>query len=168
MKICIAIEKFDPAVGGAERYCWDLAHFFAQRGHRVDVICMRSASDENIKVNEENSQLKTPGAPGPVYVHLLHPMPFPQGLRHLSFALLHYLKAKKMQGYCHFCVGNTFFMDIYQPHGGLHRAWFLRETMRYPASIRPFTRFIKRLTLKDMVQRGMEWWIFRVTRPEVI
>ena len=48
MNISIAIEKFDPHVGGAERYCWDLAHFLAQRGHNVEIVCMR-AKDPKIQ-----------------------------------------------------------------------------------------------------------------------
>ncbi len=152
MKICIAIEKFDPSTGGAERYCWDLAHFLVGRGHQVAVICMRGVDPEERRI--EVKRVKT--------------IRFPQGLRHLSFAIAHWRMAKQMDDYLHFGVGNTFYMDIYQSHGGLHRAWFKRESLRLPAYRRVFMRFIKRLSLKDMVQRGLEWWIFRVTRPEII
>jgi len=73
-----------------------------------------------------------------------------------------------MHGFIHFCVGNTFFMDIYQPHGGVHRSWFFKETARYEQPLRSLVRFIKRLSLKDTVQRLMEWWAFKVARPRVI
>ena len=152
MRICLAIEKFDPAVGGAERYVWDLAHFLLRQGHAVEVICMRA---------------DTSAAPA-IRVHRTRVLRFPQGLRHLSFALMHALKARTMRDAVHFGVGNTFFMQVYQPHGGLHRAWFGRETRRYAPALRPLVRATMRLSLKDLVQRGLEWWIFRITRPEVI
>jgi UDP-glucose:(heptosyl)LPS alpha-1,3-glucosyltransferase len=152
LKVCIAIEKFDPHVGGAERYCWDLAHFLSQKGHDVAIICMKAAS---------------PSARS-IQISLVKPIKFPQSLRHLSFSLLHYFKARKMSDYIHFCVGNTFYMDIYQPHGGLHRAWFLRETFRHPAGIRVAARVLKYMNPKDIVQRLLEWWTFKITKPEVI
>ncbi len=152
MKVCIAIEKFDPHVGGAERYCWDLAHFLAHRNHEVEIICMKMATPDHKSI----------------HVSRIKPIKFPQFLRHLSFSLLHYFKAKKMTGYIHFCVGNTFYMDIYQPHGGLHRAWFLRETLRHPAEIRGVCRAIKYMNPKDIVQRLLEWWTFKITKPQVI
>jgi len=152
LKVCIAIEKFDPYVGGAERYCWDLAHFLSHKGHDVDIICMKAAIPDTDAIN----------------ISPVKPFKFPQFLRHLSFSLLHYFKAKKMTDYMHFCVGNTFYMDIYQPHGGLHRAWFLRETLRHPAGIRGIFRVLKYMNLKDIVQRLLEWWTFKITKPEVI
>ncbi|HQG32030.1 MAG TPA: glycosyltransferase family 4 protein [Deltaproteobacteria bacterium] len=152
MKVCIAIEKFDPSIGGAERYCWDLAHFLVGKGHTVAVICLKASGSAvpAIKI------IKVPA------------LRFPQALRHLSFALLHFLKARSMRDFIHFCVGNTFFMDVYQPHGGVHRAWFLKETAMYRSPLRTFIRILRRLSLKDAVQRAMEYWIFTITRPEVI
>jgi len=152
LKVCIAIEKFDPHVGGAERYCWDFAHFLSQKDHAVTIICMKAV---------------TPGIEA-IHISLVKPFKFPQFLRHLSFSLLHYFKAKKMTDYIHFCVGNTFYMDIYQPHGGLHRAWFLRETLRHPTGTRGIIRVLKYVNLKDIVQRLLEWWTFKMTKPQVI
>ena len=152
MRICIAIEKFNPQVGGAERYCWDLAQFLAEHDHEVKVICM-TAQD--------------PLHPS-VQIIRLTCIRFPQAFRHLSFALLHRRQARSMPDHIHFCVGNTCFMDVYQPHGGVHRAWFDRDTLRYDRHLRTPVRFFKRLSLKDMVQRALEWWTFRVQRPHVI
>ncbi len=152
MKICIAIEKFDPSVGGAERYCWDLAHFLAEKGHDVAITCIKA---------------KDPLHPSISIIEVMC-LRFPQALRHLSFAVMHYLKARGLPDHIHFCVGNTFYMDIYQPHGGLHRAWFMRETQRYSPAARRLIRLMKRLSPKDIVQRVMEWWVFRITRPQVI
>lgn len=152
VKVCLAIEKFDPALGGAERYCWDLAHFLAVRGHTLAIICMRAREPEHISIQ----------------IHRVKTLRFPQGLRHASFALQHHRLARSMPDYLHYGVGNTFFMDVYQPHGGLHKAWFARESLRYNRYVRPLKRLAQRCTLKDMVQRGMEWWIFTHTRPQVI
>ncbi|MDX9762806.1 MAG: glycosyltransferase family 4 protein [Desulfomonilia bacterium] len=152
MNISIAIEKFDPHVGGAERYCWDLAHFLATRGHDVEIVCMR-AKDPEIQS---------------IQIVPIRALNFPQGLRHLSFAVFHAVRTRNMPGSIHFCVGNTFLMDIYQPHGGVHPAWFSRETVRYRKPVRLLMRFLKRLSFKDVVQRGMEWWIYKITKPQVI
>jgi len=108
------------------------------------------------------------GLASSITVRRVRPLKFPQGLRHLSFALLHRQVARGMPDYIHFGVGNTFFMDIYQPHGGVHKAWFERDSLRTAPSIRPCLRLLKRLSLKDMVQRGLEWWTFKMTRPRVI
>ncbi|MBN2297766.1 MAG: glycosyltransferase family 4 protein [Deltaproteobacteria bacterium] len=152
MRICIAIEKFNPQVGGAERYCWDLAHFLAGYGHEVKIVCMaaKDPSHESIHI-----------------VRLVC-IRFPQALRHLSFALLHRRYARSLPDHIHFCVGNTCFMDVYQPHGGVHAAWFDRDTMRYERHLRFPARFFRRMSLKDMVQRFLEWWTFRVEKPRVI
>jgi UDP-glucose:(heptosyl)LPS alpha-1,3-glucosyltransferase len=152
LKVCIAIEKFDPHVGGAERYCWDFAHYLSQKGHDVAIICMKAAIPDIQAID----------------IFIVKPFIFPQFLRHLSFSLLHYFRARKMTDYIHFCVGNTFYMDIYQPHGGLHRAWFLRETLRHPSGIRGVCRAMKYMNPKDMVQRLLEWWTFKMTKPQVI
>ena len=152
MKVCIAIEKFDPSVGGAERYCWDLAHYLADKGHGVAVICMQARDVRNPSIT----------------VRRIRALRFPQGLRHLSFALMHRQAARALPDYIHFGVGNTFFMDVYQPHGGVHKAWFVRDSLRTNPSLRPYLRLIKRLSLKDVVQRSLEWWTFKVTRPWVI
>jgi UDP-glucose:(heptosyl)LPS alpha-1,3-glucosyltransferase len=152
LKIAIAIEKFDPKVGGAERYCWDLVHFLAEKGHVVAIICIKASSPEN---------------PG-IAIHKIRVVKFPQALRHLSFAISHFLKARKMKGWIHYGVGNTFYMNVYQPHGGLHAAWFERDSWRYPENKRPIIKLIKRLSLKDVVQRGLEWWTLNKTRPVIL
>jgi UDP-glucose:(heptosyl)LPS alpha-1,3-glucosyltransferase len=152
MKVCFAIEKFDPKTGGAERYCWDLAHFLAEKGHEIAIICIKASSPENKGIA----------------IHKIRAIKFPQALRHLSFAFNHYFKARKMKDWVHYGVGNTFYMNIYQPHGGLHAAWFERDSLRYPENRRPLIRLIKRLSLKDAVQRGLEWWTLNKTRPVVL
>jgi UDP-glucose:(heptosyl)LPS alpha-1,3-glucosyltransferase len=152
MKVCIAIEKFDPKTGGAERYCWDLAHFLAEKGHVVAIICIKASSAEN---------------PG-IAIYKIRAVKFPQALRHISFAVSHYFKAKKLKDWVHYGVGNTFYMNIYQPHGGLHAAWFERDSRRYPENKRPIIKLIKRLSPKDAVQRGLEWWTLNNTRPVIL
>jgi hypothetical protein len=70
VRISIAIEKFDPGVGGAERYCWDLAHYLGGNGHEVEIICMKGL---------------VPDLPS-IHINLIHLIKIPQGLRHLNFA----------------------------------------------------------------------------------
>ena len=152
MKISIAIEKFDPSQGGAEKYCWDLAHFLGSQGNEVEIICLKSVEPLSPLIN----------------VTRVHPIKFPQFLRHLTYSLLHYLKVKKMDTDVNLSMGNTFYMDIYQPHGGSHFAWSEKELLRYDPRIRALMKFVRRVSVKNVVQRAMEWWIFNVTKPEVI
>lgn len=152
MKISIAIEKFDPSHGGAEKYCWDLAHFLGSHGNEVEIICLKGVEPLSPLIN----------------VTRIHPVKFPQFLRHLLYSILHYFKVRKMDTDINFCMGNTFFMDIYQPHGGSHFAWSEKELLRYDPRIRALMKFVRRVNFKNAVQRAMEWWIFNVTKPEVI
>lgn len=152
MNVSIAIEKFDPHVGGAERYCWDLAHYLAEKGHRIEIICRKGSAPLHESIHL--SRVRTPG--------------FPQFLRHLSFGLAHFFRIRSLPGYWHFCVGNTFAMDFYQPHGGVHQAWFLRETAMLREPFRTMNRCLMRLSPKDVVQRAMERWTFSVSKPQVI
>lgn len=152
MNISIAIEKFDPHVGGAERYCWDLAHYLAEKGHRIEIICRKGSAPLH-----ESIHLRTVRTPG-----------FPQFLRHLSFGLAHFIRTRSLPGYWHFCVGNTFTMDFYQPHGGVHQAWFLRETAMLKEPLRTLKRCLMLLSPKDIVQRAMERWTFTISKPQVI
>ena len=43
-----------------------------------------------------------------------------------------------------------------------------RDIFRYPDNMRLVIRIIKRLSFKDAVQRGFEWWTLKVTRPAVL
>jgi UDP-glucose:(heptosyl)LPS alpha-1,3-glucosyltransferase len=152
MNVTIAIEKFDPRVGGAERYCWDFAHFLQARGHGVEVICIKGVEPEGRDIR----------------VHRLKAFRFPQALRHLSFAFLHFLRTRGMPGHVHLAVGNAFSMDVYQPRGGIHRAWLEAETRIHHPAMRKILLPLLRLMPKNAVQEALEWWVFHVSRPEVI
>lgn len=45
MRIAFAIEHFDPAHGGAERYAWGLAQWLVARGHALDVYTLRADAE---------------------------------------------------------------------------------------------------------------------------
>ena len=152
MRITLAIEKFDPTVGGAERYSWDFSHYLASRGHQVAVICRKSLR---------------PASPG-ISIHRLRVVRFPQFLRHIMFSVLHALEVKKLGYDLNLCFSNTFTMDVYQPRGGVHRAWAERELVRYPPRFRKAAGLYRRALLKNTVQRWLEWWVYNVTKPEVI
>ncbi|GEM_PF-609620 len=152
MRVTIAIEKFDPRMGGAERYSWDFAQFLQGQGHDVEVICMKAI------------QTVPPG----IRVHRVKALRFPQALRHLSFALLHFLYARSLKDSIHMVLGNAFFMDIYQPRGGIHRSWLEAENLRFPPRLRRLSLLLRRFMPKNAVQEAIEWWTFRVTRPVVI
>lgn len=152
MRITLAIEKFDPKVGGAERYNWNFSHYLASRGHEVAVICLKAIP---------------PDSPG-ITVHKLMSVNFPQFMRHLTFSIMHAITVKRLGYDLNIACGNTFFMDVYQPHGGVHKAWAERELVRYPRRFRNAAGLYRRMLLKNSVQRWMEWLIYTITKPEVI
>ena len=89
-------------------------------------------------------------------------------MRHLTFSVLHSLTVRRLGYDLNLGLGNVFFMDVYQPRGGVHMAWAERELMKYPSWCRKAARLYRRALLKNTVQRWLEWWVYNVTRPEVI
>jgi len=152
LRISIAIEKFNPRVGGAERYCWDIAHFLAGRGHEVGIICMTAVEPESPRIR----------------IHRVPAPRFPQFLRHLGFALLHSTAVRRLGYDLDLSLGNTFAMDVYQPRGGIHRAWAERELVRYPEGLRELVGILRKVSPKNVVQEWIEHRTFTVTKPEVV
>ena len=114
MKIALGIRDFSPSRGGAERYLVELMRFLAQKGHEVHVFALRF--DQGIK---------------DLYLHKINLLPLPKGLRILSFALKCHKQMKRDNFDVIVGVGNTWWADLLQPHGGVHWKWFWRSLRAY-------------------------------------
>jgi len=118
MKIALGIREFLPEKGGAERYCYDLMHFLADRGLEVHVF--------SSAFSEQDRRLRFRKVPV---------LPYPKSLQVLSFAINCRRMMRKEEFDCVMGVGDTFDADILQPHGGVHWKWFWRGLGGYR---RPF------------------------------
>lgn len=107
MKIALGIRDFSPHMGGAERYLSDLMKFLAQEGHEIHIFACRFSED--IKG---------------LHLHKVTLFPFPKCLRILCFALKCHRQMKKDNFDVIMGVGNTWHVDLLQPHGGVHWKWF--------------------------------------------
>lgn len=98
------IDRWDPARGGAERAMALLARRAAERGHEVLVLCLDAA----------------PGAPGDVR-RLARPRR-PRGDLEVAFARAAVAAAREARCDATLGIRHLEEIDVYWPHGGLHRA----------------------------------------------
>ncbi len=125
MKVALAIENFDPALGGAEAWTWQFAARLSARGHDVHVAAKSfSAETESLGVT---------------------PLVLPQ-LRS-RFALAQ--AAGEMLRGCSPDVTHDMGMggrcDVFQPHGGSRTASFEQNLLLLPRLLRPGKRQAARL-----------------------
>jgi UDP-glucose:(heptosyl)LPS alpha-1,3-glucosyltransferase len=123
MKIALGIREFLPEKGGAERYCYDLMQFLADKG--VEVHIYSSAFPQRDRR---------------LFFHMVPVISHPKSLNVLSFAV----NCRRMMGKekfdCIMGVGDTLYADLLQPHGGVHWKWFWRGLGGYK---KPFPWFFK-------------------------
>jgi UDP-glucose:(heptosyl)LPS alpha-1,3-glucosyltransferase len=123
MKIALGIREFLPEKGGAERYCYDLMHFLADKG--LDVHIYSAAfpqGDRRLRFRKV-----------PIIRH-------PKSLQVISFALNCRRMMREEKIDCIMGVGDTLYADLLQPHGGVHWKWFWRGLGGYR---KPFPWFFK-------------------------
>jgi UDP-glucose:(heptosyl)LPS alpha-1,3-glucosyltransferase len=114
MRIGLAIYKFNPSKGGAERYAFDLASRLRDKGHDVLVFCSQG--------------LDIPG----IQTIRLNTLTYPKWLRTLSFALSHRARWRSFNLDIALGFGNTLEAHVYQSHGGVQKVWMERELASYP------------------------------------
>lgn len=156
MKIAFLIERLDPSRGGAETYVGDFTAMLAAEGHDVHVF---SRSDSVV--------------PRGVTLHPVSVRGVGRAWRTLSFArnvrkMLARERFDVVQG-----VGKTCTQDVYQPHGGVHRAMLVQESLAHRGFRHAFSpkqvvfRWIERVqyvrrpaqafvALSEMVKRHMQ------------
>ncbi len=140
MKIALGIREFLPEKGGAERYCYDLMHFLAEKGLEVHIYSAAyPASDRGL------------------YFHQVPVIPHPKSLQVLSFALNCRRMMNEKQFDCIMGVGDTLYADILQPHGGVHWKWFWRGLEGYRKPFPWVFKFLGRsLSLKQWAKGLIE------------
>jgi len=140
VRFAIGLRDFSKKRGGAERYLVDLCIRMAAEGHDVHVYAERQDED----------------APR-IFFHSVKTIPFPKSLRLLSFAIGATKEMENGNYDITFGVGNTLKADIFQPHGGVHWAWFWRSLGAYDHPWVWLVKFLGRvLSPKQWVQGYIE------------
>ena len=139
MRLAIGLLDFSQSRGGAERYLVDLSHRLALEGHEVHVFARRW--------EEDSSTLQ---------YHRIKTIPFPKSVCLLSFARQATRKMKAGRFDLTFGVGNTLEVDVLQPHGGVHWAWFWRSLRAYD---RPWLRAFRFLGRVLSMKQWVSGWI---------
>ena len=140
IRFAIGIQNFSQKKGGAERYL-------------IDLCCRMAAEGYEVHVFTEGWQVEDPR----LHFHRIRTIPFPKGLRLLSFAMKATRAIKEGAYDITFGVGNTLEADILQPHGGVHWAWFWRSLRAYDHPVVRAMKFLGRvLSLKQWVNGWIE------------
>ena len=144
MKIAINIEHFIEAKGGAERYVIGLANSLAEKGHDLHILA--------------NSWYE--GCEKDFRCHRI-PLSLFRTLRDIKFARETQNKLLEEKFDLSLSFGRSLKSDIYQPHGGVHRAYLERELKSVST---PFLRIIKFLlqtiSLRHLLIKRIEKVIF--------
>jgi UDP-glucose:(heptosyl)LPS alpha-1,3-glucosyltransferase len=114
MKIALGIREFLPEKGGAERYCYDFMNFLVGKGLEVHIY-----SSVFPEMDHRFIFRKVPV------------IPHPKSLNVLSFAVNCHRMMRGKKFDVIMGVGDTFYADILQPHGGVHWKWFWRGIEGY-------------------------------------
>jgi UDP-glucose:(heptosyl)LPS alpha-1,3-glucosyltransferase len=153
IRFAIGIQNLSRRKGGAERYLVDLCSRMADEGHEVHVYA-------------EQCQEEDPR----IHFHWVKTLPFPKSLRLLSFAMRASKAIRTGKYDISFGVGNTLEADVFQPHGGVHWAWFWRSLRAYDDPLVWLIRFLGRvLSPKQWVSGWIENAPYRMrNHPEIV
>jgi UDP-glucose:(heptosyl)LPS alpha-1,3-glucosyltransferase len=128
IRFAIGLRGFIRRKGGAERYLVDLCQRMAEEGHEVHVYA-------------ETWEEVYPK----LHFHRVKVLPFPKSLRHLSFAVRASRAIRSGNYDITLGVGNTLEADVFQPHGGVHWAWFWRSLRAYDQPLLWLAKFLGRV-----------------------
>ncbi len=153
IRFAIGIQNLSRRKGGAEKYLVDLCSRMADEGHEVHVYAERW--------QEEDPRM---------HLHRVKTLPFPKSLRLLSFAMRASKAIRDGKFDITFGVGNTFEADVFQPHGGVHWAWFWRSLRAYDHPLVWLIKFLGRvLSPKQWVSGWIENAPYRKrNHPEIV
>jgi UDP-glucose:(heptosyl)LPS alpha-1,3-glucosyltransferase len=138
MKIALGIREFLPEKGGAERYCYDLMDFFADKGLEVHIYS--SAFPESDRG---------------LHFRKVHTIPRPKSLHVLSFAINCRRMMREERFDVIMGVGDTLYADVFQPHGGVHWKWFWRGISGYRKPIPWVFKFLGRVLSPKQWLKGL-------------
>jgi UDP-glucose:(heptosyl)LPS alpha-1,3-glucosyltransferase len=152
IRFAIGLLDFSKKKGGAERYLIDLCNRMAAEGYEVHVY----AEQWDVKDSR-------------IHLHSVKTIPFPKSLRLLSFAVRATKEIDDGDYDITFGAGNTLRVNILQPHGGVHWAWFWRSLKAYDHPILWFIKFLGRVfSLKQWVSGWVEDAPYRGRHPQAI
>ncbi len=156
LKIAFNIDHFRPEKGGAERYLIDLVTFLINRGHEVHVFAM----DGESTIEHEKFTF-----------HRVPVLTWFRWLRSLCFVINSSKMIKQHEFDVVQVLGKNLTMDVFQPHGGSHRASFRQNVMAASESklVRFFYAFFRLFDPKQALFFCIEWLQFhKKTQPEVL
>ena len=153
IRFALGIRNLSRRKGGAERYLVDLCSRMADEGHEVHVYAERW-QDEDPRI----------------HLHEVKTLPFPKSLRLLSFARRASKAIRNGKYDITFGVGNTLEADVFQPHGGVHWAWFWRSLRAYDHPLVWLIKFLGRvLSPKQWMSGWIENAPYRMKgHPEIV
>jgi UDP-glucose:(heptosyl)LPS alpha-1,3-glucosyltransferase len=128
IRFATAIRQFSKERGGMERYLVGLCDHMAEEGFEVHVYTERW--------DEENPR---------IHFHHVRTIPFPKSLRLLSFAVRATREIERGNYPLSLGVGHTLRADVFQPHGGVHWAWFWRSLRAYDRRFLWILKFLGRI-----------------------
>jgi UDP-glucose:(heptosyl)LPS alpha-1,3-glucosyltransferase len=152
IRFATAIRQFSKERGGMEKYLVELCNRMAEEGFEVHVYTERW-TEENPKI----------------HLHPVRTIPFPKSLRILSFAVRATREIERGNYHLSLGVGHTLRADVFQPHGGVHWAWFWRSLQAYDCRVLWVLKFLGRiLSPAQWVSGWIEGAPYRQKKPPKI
>ncbi len=142
MRIALVVERFDPAGGGVESACWQIAHGLAEAGERVTVIAREAVGSPSVSVQ----RIPAPTAWQPLFVATFQ-VRSTRALERSAFDLVH--------GFC-----RNPHVDVFHAGGGSHAEYLDRSHGAFAARLR-------RASPRHALQLALERRIFRTDGPHI-
>jgi UDP-glucose:(heptosyl)LPS alpha-1,3-glucosyltransferase len=152
LRIAIVLERFLPSTGG-QNYFSGLVKELAKRGHDVHVFAT--------EIEE---------TPGPHYtMHLIPAFRYPRSLRLISFVLNSARVINRYDFDIIHEVMESLTMNVFNPHGGVEKAYLIQEFASINNRMYYFLRLIKRyLSLRHYIALWIQKKQFQMRRAKKI
>jgi len=157
LRIAFNIDHFLPMKGGAERYLYNFVKYLLAKGHEIHVFSM----------DGENTIQSEPG----FVFHKIKVLKWFRWLKSLTFVINSSKQIKKYSFDVVQVLGKNLTMNVFQPHGGSHRASFRQNIKAFSSSkmTREIYAFLRFLDPKQPLFFIIEWLQFhKKTQPEVL
>ena len=133
LKIALVIDKFDPRMGGAERYARDLSSWLIDKGHEVHVFCRKGRS----------------GGSG-VIIRRVPCLSYPKSLRLLTFVIRTRMMIAREEFDVVHALGYNTGATVLGPHTGVEESWIEGDRRSYETGMqRIFSRITRALSPRE-------------------
>src|SRR5262245_1595233 len=119
MKIALVIKQFKPTTGGAEHWTWQYGRWLLAQGHEVHVVSSSFANEEDPSARR-------------VVPHAVPPLRSLPAWAEAAAAVAKAVRADVVHD-----MGNGWYCDVFQPHGGSRVASFEQNLLLLPMWLRP-------------------------------